>query len=113
MPGSESKKRVPYSRKPRDISLDQWQAGLRKQFASEQNFKIIEARRVRIKNWETLAAKSVMKILSGYTIVTTRTTLENRIDELHKHQMSSRSGSDKKLKRWFSRVWGLLSGKWE
>ena len=40
MPGSESKKRVPYSRKPRDMSLDQWQAGLRKQFASDQNFKI-------------------------------------------------------------------------
>ena len=40
MPGSESKKRVPYSRKPRDMSLDQWQAGLRKQFASEQNFRI-------------------------------------------------------------------------
>jgi hypothetical protein len=31
MPGPESKKRVPYSRKPRDMSLDQWQAGLRKQ----------------------------------------------------------------------------------
>jgi len=40
MPGSESKKRVPYSRKPRDMSLDQWQAGLRKQFASDQNFRI-------------------------------------------------------------------------
>jgi SNF2 family DNA or RNA helicase len=40
MPGSESKKRVPYSRKPRDMSLDQWQTGLRKQFASDQNFKI-------------------------------------------------------------------------
>ena len=40
MPGSESRKRVPYARKPRDMSLDQWQAGLRKQFASEQNFKI-------------------------------------------------------------------------
>ena len=37
---SESKKRVPYSKKPRDMSLDQWQAGLRKQFASEQNFRI-------------------------------------------------------------------------
>ena len=40
MPGSDSKKRVPYSRKPRDMSLDQWQARLRKQFATEQNFKI-------------------------------------------------------------------------
>ena len=40
MPGSESKRRVPYSRKPRDMSLDQWQAVLRKQFASDQNFRI-------------------------------------------------------------------------
>ncbi len=40
MPGSESIKRVPYSRKPKDMSVDQWQAELRKQFASEQNFKI-------------------------------------------------------------------------
>ncbi|HEC45182.1 MAG TPA: ATP-dependent helicase [Bacteroides sp.] len=40
MPGSVSKKRVPYSRKPNDMSADEWQAELRKQFALEQNFKI-------------------------------------------------------------------------
>jgi hypothetical protein len=50
MPGSESKKRVPYSRKPRDISLDQWRAGLRKQFASEQNFKITSFGK-KLKHW--------------------------------------------------------------
>ena len=37
----------------------------------------------RIKNWKTLTAKSVKKIQSEYTIVTTGTPLENRIDELH------------------------------
>jgi SNF2 family DNA or RNA helicase len=37
----------------------------------------------RIKNWKTLTAKSVKKIQSDYTIVTTGTPLENRIDELH------------------------------
>lgn len=37
----------------------------------------------RIKNWKTLTARSVKKILSEYTIVTTGTPLENRIDELH------------------------------
>ncbi|MBL7112434.1 MAG: DEAD/DEAH box helicase [Bacteroidales bacterium] len=40
MPGSDSSKRVPYSRKPEDLSLDEWQAELRKQFASEQKFKV-------------------------------------------------------------------------
>ena len=37
----------------------------------------------RIKNWKTLTARSVKKIHSEYTIVTTGTPLENRIDELH------------------------------
>jgi SNF2 family DNA or RNA helicase len=37
----------------------------------------------RIKNWKTLTAKSVKKIRSEYTIMTTGTPLENRIDELH------------------------------
>jgi len=37
----------------------------------------------RVKNWKTLTAKSVKKILSEYTIVTTGTPLENRVDELH------------------------------
>jgi SNF2 family DNA or RNA helicase len=37
----------------------------------------------RIKNWKTLTAKSVKKIQSEYTLVTTGTPLENRIDELH------------------------------
>ncbi|MEA3480240.1 MAG: DEAD/DEAH box helicase [Bacteroidota bacterium] len=40
MPGSDSSKRVPYSRKPKEISVDEWQAELRKQFATEQKFKI-------------------------------------------------------------------------
>jgi hypothetical protein len=40
MTGSENKKKVPYYRKPEDISVDQWQAELRKQFALQQNFKI-------------------------------------------------------------------------
>jgi SNF2 family DNA or RNA helicase len=40
MTGSEIKKKVPYSRKPQDMSVDQWQAALRKQFASDQNFRV-------------------------------------------------------------------------
>jgi len=40
MPESESKKRVPYSRKPAEMSVDEWQAELRKQFATDQKFKI-------------------------------------------------------------------------
>ena len=37
---SESIKRVPYSRKPQEMSVDEWQAELRKQFATDQKFKI-------------------------------------------------------------------------
>ena len=40
MPESEIKKRVPYSRKPEEMSVDEWQAELRKQFATDQKFKI-------------------------------------------------------------------------
>ena len=40
MPESEIKKRVPYSRKPAEMSVDEWQAELRKQFATDQKFKI-------------------------------------------------------------------------
>jgi len=39
MQGPETKKKVPYYRKPEDMPLDQWQAELRKQFASDQIFK--------------------------------------------------------------------------
>lgn len=34
------KKKVPYYRKPRDLTVDEWQAALRKQFAAEQDFEI-------------------------------------------------------------------------
>lgn len=40
MTGSENKKKVPYYRKPEDMSVDQWQAELRKQFALKQDFKV-------------------------------------------------------------------------
>jgi len=40
MPESEIKKRVPYSKKPAEMSVDEWQAELRKQFATDQKFKI-------------------------------------------------------------------------
>ena len=40
MPESEIRKRVPYSRKPAEMSVDEWQAELRKQFATDQKFKI-------------------------------------------------------------------------
>lgn len=35
-----AKKKVPYSYKPVDLSVDEWQLRLRKQFAKEQKFKI-------------------------------------------------------------------------
>jgi len=37
---SEKQKKVPYYRKPEDLSLDEWQAALRKQFAADQDFDI-------------------------------------------------------------------------
>ena len=36
----ESKKKVPYYRKPEGMSVDQWQTELRKQFALKQKFRI-------------------------------------------------------------------------
>lgn len=35
-----TKEKVPYSRKPSDLSLEEWQIQLRKQFAEDQHFKI-------------------------------------------------------------------------
>ena len=32
-------KKIPYHHKPEELSLDEWQAGLRKQYAKDQNFK--------------------------------------------------------------------------
>jgi SNF2 family DNA or RNA helicase len=40
MKESESKKKVPYYRKPAGMSIDRWQTELRKQFALKQNFRI-------------------------------------------------------------------------
>ncbi|MFW6019910.1 MAG: DEAD/DEAH box helicase [Bacteroidales bacterium] len=37
---SQKQKKVPYYCKPEDLSLDNWQAALRKQFAAEQDFDI-------------------------------------------------------------------------
>lgn len=34
-----SEKKIPYHNKPEDISVDEWQSGLRRQYAKEQNFK--------------------------------------------------------------------------
>ncbi len=34
------KKKIPYYRKPAELSIDEWQAGLRRQFAAEQDFEI-------------------------------------------------------------------------
>ncbi len=31
--------KIPYHNKPDELSVDEWQAGLRKQYAKEQNFK--------------------------------------------------------------------------
>jgi len=33
-------KRIPYYRKPDDMTVDEWQSGLRRQFAVEQKFRI-------------------------------------------------------------------------
>ncbi len=38
MDGQESIKKVSYYRQPEDMTVDQWQAELRKQFASTQQF---------------------------------------------------------------------------
>lgn len=35
-----TKKPIPYHRKPENLTVDEWQAALRKQFASEQKFKV-------------------------------------------------------------------------
>jgi hypothetical protein len=35
-----TKDKVPYSRKPSDLSLEEWQVQLRKQYAVDQHFKI-------------------------------------------------------------------------
>jgi SNF2 family DNA or RNA helicase len=37
---TQKQKKVPYYRKPEDLTLDEWQAALRKQFAAEQDFDI-------------------------------------------------------------------------
>ena len=37
---SQKQKKVPYYRKPEDLTVDEWQAALRKQFAAEQDFEI-------------------------------------------------------------------------
>jgi len=37
---SQKQKKVPYYRKPEDLTIDEWQAALRKQFAAEQEFDI-------------------------------------------------------------------------
>ncbi|MBS3775869.1 MAG: DEAD/DEAH box helicase [Bacteroidales bacterium] len=37
---SQKQKKVPYYRKPEDLSIDEWQAALRKQFAADQDFDI-------------------------------------------------------------------------
>ena len=40
MDGQESRKKVSYYRQPEDMTVDQWQAELRKQFALKQQFRI-------------------------------------------------------------------------
>ncbi len=40
MTGPENIKKVPYYRKPEDMTVDQWQAELRKQFALKQKFRV-------------------------------------------------------------------------
>ena len=40
MDGQESRKKVSYYRQPEDMTIDQWQAELGKQFASTQQFQI-------------------------------------------------------------------------
>ena len=42
MDGQESRKKVSYYRQPEDMTVDQWQAGLRKQFALTQQFRITD-----------------------------------------------------------------------
>ena len=37
---TRKEKKVPYYRKPEDLTVDEWQAALRKQFAAEQDFEI-------------------------------------------------------------------------
>lgn len=34
-----SEKKIPYHRKPEELSVTEWQTGLRKQYAKEQNFR--------------------------------------------------------------------------
>ena len=34
-----AEKKIPYHRKPEELSVTEWQSGLRKQYAKEQNFK--------------------------------------------------------------------------
>ena len=36
----QKQKKIPYYRKPEDLTVDEWQAALRKQFAAEQDFEI-------------------------------------------------------------------------
>jgi SNF2 family DNA or RNA helicase len=40
MAGPDTKQQVPYHRKPDDLTVEEWQAALRKQYASQQKFKI-------------------------------------------------------------------------
>jgi len=40
MKPSSKKDKVPYSRKPSGMSVDEWQTQLRKQYAGDQRFKI-------------------------------------------------------------------------
>jgi len=40
MAGQESRKKVSYYKQPEDMTVDQWQAELRKQFATTQQFKV-------------------------------------------------------------------------
>src|SRR6056297_3543925 len=37
---TSEQRKVPYYRKPEDLTVDEWQAALRKQFAAEQDFEI-------------------------------------------------------------------------
>jgi len=37
---TQKQQKVPYYRKPEDLTVEEWQAALRKQFAAEQDFKI-------------------------------------------------------------------------
>ena len=75
MEGSVNIKKVPYYRKPEDMTVDEWQAELRKQFALKQQF--------RVKNLGTHPVYSDFEVFNPESEKTYKVSIRDNISSFH------------------------------